>query len=447
MQVFYSGDRSGLVCRVDVDDGRDNDAGDFSVHARSGPWRVDRVADGECVLLCRDDGESELGIPTSEGVTRIVALDDNLVWTASGSSSVKRWHVPPTRTARMKKGANAWSRDTTQLASNNHTPGDRRDQDVLYTNSSPSSPLTHTRSLSPPHHETPLSKRTARHSTAPSITASFVSNNSSFVHEHEGETGETDTHLGIHYDNLIRLSSPDDQFPHFTGVSRSNSRDADVATLYSAASVLSVPRQTRTPSAPTFPTHTRTLSPDSLVPPVLEIPTSRLHVSRDAYEQRDVAGDAIPLLNSPDEIIAGAKGLVRVTVLNDRIHALTVDTVGEVAVWDIVRCICLGVYTQEEVNNAIASSKKRGGSVSGDSTPGAEVAERRSPRQALETVRERIEGEAVVLAWATADTKIGELTVQLLDRWYESEIFADEAGYGSEWSFNDEHRCKVDFDR
>ena len=66
----------------------------------------------------------------------------------------------------------------------------------------------------------------------------------------------------------------------------------------------------------------------------------------------------------------------------------------------------------------------------------------RSPREALETVRERIEGEAVVVSWASVDTKTGLLTVHLNERCFEAEIYADEAGYGPERHFGDEMRSE-----
>lgn len=78
LEVFYSGDRSGLVCRVDVEDCSD-------------------VSEGECVLLC-NDADSEK--PASEGINKIVVMDDNLLWTASGTSTLRRWKIPSRRMAR-----------------------------------------------------------------------------------------------------------------------------------------------------------------------------------------------------------------------------------------------------------------------------------------------------------------------------------------------------------
>ena len=115
-------------------------------------------------------------------------------------------------------------------------------------------------------------------------------------------------------------------------------------------------------------------------------------------------------------------------------HALTVDTAGEVAVWDIIRAICLGKFLKDDVSAASRSDSGSTNSDDSDKNP--------SPREALETVRERIEGQAVVNPWSSVDTKMGLLTVHLNDRCFEAEIYADEIGYGPEKNFSDELRCE-----
>ena len=163
-----------------------------------------------------------------------------------------------------------------------------------------------------------------------------------------------------------------------------------------------------------------------------------------AYEIREVAADAIPLCQEPDEVIHGDHGLVRCVMLNDRVHALTVDTAGEVAVWDVVRGACLGRFPSEEVAAASLCGSDQSASVGGGSVDGRSMMERhRSPREALETVRERIEGEAVVASWASVDTKTGLLSVHLSERCFEAEIYADEAGYSHDRHFSDEMRSKL----
>lgn len=70
LEVFYSGDKSGIICKTDVEG-----CGD--------------VVDGTCIVLLQDsDGE------TVEGINKVVAADDGLLWAASGSSSISRWKLP-----------------------------------------------------------------------------------------------------------------------------------------------------------------------------------------------------------------------------------------------------------------------------------------------------------------------------------------------------------------
>lgn len=164
---------------------------------------------------------------------------------------------------------------------------------------------------------------------------------------------------------------------------------------------------------------------------------------RTAYEYREYAADANPLNANPDAVITGSHGLVRGILLNDRMHALTVDTKGEVAVWDITRGLCRGWFAHEEVRAA-----SRCGSTSGSGHHPRENGsvtrgdKERSPREALEAVRERIEGEAVISPWSSVDTKTGVLTVHINERCFDAEIYADEAGFEPDRHFNDELRCK-----
>ncbi|TFY58900.1 hypothetical protein EVJ58_g6121 [Rhodofomes roseus] len=159
--------------------------------------------------------------------------------------------------------------------------------------------------------------------------------------------------------------------------------------------------------------------------------------ARAAYEEREVAADAVPFNHEPDEVIHGEHGLVRCAMLNDRVHVLAVDTAGEVAVWDVIRGVCRGRYVSEDV--ALASVGSSAASVSAD----GDSARERSPREALETVKERIEGEAVVQSWATVDTKTGVLTVHLNERCFEAEIYADEAGYTADRRHGEEQRLNI----
>lgn len=161
--------------------------------------------------------------------------------------------------------------------------------------------------------------------------------------------------------------------------------------------------------------------------------------SRIAYEERDLALKAKPFTKRPCEIIAGVKGLIRSSVLNDRRHVLTFssssdglrtisdkqgsnasatgsssegDDGPEIALWDIVRGICVGHFDTEEV---LASSQF------GD-TPG----------DLLEKVKERIEGQGAGAAWCSVDTNCGSLTIHLeFPSAFDTEVYLDECDWVS----------------
>ncbi|KAJ7091399.1 hypothetical protein B0H15DRAFT_835950 [Mycena belliarum] len=324
------------------------------------------VGEGECVLVCRDGGEGQ-GEQGASGINRLVVVDDALVWTATSASTVRRWRIP----SRGATPAYGGGGSSTRLS-----PWDM-DGD-------------------------------ASHSSAPSV----LSYDGDADVDDDGERG------GIPYASLVRLTSPNDPFP-VRSARGGGERDAEVATLYSAASVVSVP-----------PLRTAALNTATSVSTHLASP--RLPGARSAYFSRELAAEAMPLVPAPDAtgVLSGERGLVRALVLNDRVHAVTVDTGGEVGVWDVVRGVCVGVYPKQAQEW-------------GTGEYGAGVAEEWSPREALERVRARIEGEAVVSPWATVDTKAGVLAVHLNERAFESEIYADEVGYAGDRRFGDEAKLNI----
>jgi WD repeat-containing protein 48 len=365
LEVFYSGDRSGLVCRVDVEDCAD-------------------VSEGECILLAR------VGTPSSEttgtleeaedsptdGVSALVCADDRLLWTASGTSSIARYRVPQRHSFRALP-----------------VPRSPPDVDIARAQDRRMSFALSVASLAPPPLTDPGSNGTTRG--------------------------------GLPLDSLIRLQSATDPFAPLPRTTYPAGGRDDVATLYSAASVMSVPRQAgRTPLSAGFP---------------LSAGSAHAMYSADEdntalanYEIRELAADALPLLPGPTDMITGESGLVRSVLLNDRLHALTVDTAGAVSVFNVVRGTCLGSFAPAAVRAAVAENLP----------PDAPAHERRSPREALEAVRSRIEGEAVVNGWCNLETRTGLLQVHLTERCFEAEIYADEAGY-EQGGFNDEQRVNV----
>lgn len=436
LEIFYSGDRSGIVCKVDVEGCAD-------------------ISDGECIVLCQDNGSGEHGFSGGEGINKMVAMDDNLLWTASGSSNIKRWRVPQRRVAR------ASALNDGEGVTSIESPVDRRPSSAGRLS------LYESRTRSPPrspsgHEHSPMStnRRVSASSYLSDLSLPNDTDATSELPVDRTREGE-DTWYGIPFDSLVRLVSPNEAFSGF-GLFRG--RDPDIATLYSAASIKSVPRLVRSSLQPTpvfqhtAPTINagRSTSPfrsetlHSLTRQGEE--TQTLHIGpRAAFEEREVAPDAVPLRLTPDEVVAGEHGLIRCAMLNDRVHALTVDTAGEVAVWDIIRGVCRGRFLSEDIAAASLYGSETSASMRGLSGDGVSTTEKeqaaqrsrekeRSPREALETVRERIEGEAVVASWATIDTKTGVLTVHLTERCFEGEVYADEAGYAADRRFNEDTR-------
>lgn len=358
------------------------------------------VSEGECIVLSQ----------SPDGVNKITAMDDQLVWTASGSSSVSRWWVPPRRNTRLRMyGSPPPDPPSVTSLGTPGLSGHRKHSASIDT-------FATARTYTPPP---------GQPASAPSIPGSMV------------DTDGEDVLYGIPYKNMVKLISANEAFTPYVH----HGRDPEIATLYSAASVMSVPRldgrQHTYPAlqhAPSFGT-TSPMRSDTFLGSTENTPALYpVNSARNEYEDREVASEAEPLLDAPDYIIRGDNGLVRSIILNNRLHALTVDTAGEVAVWDIIRCICLGRFTKDDVS---AVGHNDSGSTSSDDSDKIP-----SPREALETVRERIEGQAVVNPWSSVDTKMGLLTVHLSDRCFEAEIYADEAGYGPEKNFGDELRCR-----
>ncbi|KAF8178063.1 hypothetical protein BJ912DRAFT_670273 [Pholiota molesta] len=386
LEVFYSGDRSGLVCRIDVEDCAD-------------------ISDGECLLLCNESADQAR--PSAEGINKIVAMDDNLLWTATGTSTIKRWNIPQRRATRVHAPAPALDQDGDRLSPTN-SPGFKKRP--LLSADSPSEPSTRP-STGHGH--------SRRMSFAPSVH--------SITSEHWRDRDDMKLN-GISYDSLIKLVSPNDPFASY---SSTRARDPEVATLYSAASVMSVPRHNaRSPQQPLF--HSSSIS-NPIQSSRTEETIMANNTARALFEERELAADALPFCTEPDDVIQGDHGFVRSVILNDRTYALTVDTAGEVAVWDIIRGLCVGRYPAE----VVAAASHPG------STAGGSGEREHSPREALEAVRERIEGEAVVATWCNADTKAGVLTIHLTERCFDAEVYADEVGFANDRNFNDESKLNI----
>ncbi|KAI9619410.1 hypothetical protein H4Q26_014172 [Puccinia striiformis f. sp. tritici PST-130] len=83
LEVFHSGDRSGWLCKVDVE--------------------------GSATFV-RVNGHTRHVNNANQGIAKIVALDNAFVWTATGSSTIERWRDIPARIERRQTSSlgEAW---------------------------------------------------------------------------------------------------------------------------------------------------------------------------------------------------------------------------------------------------------------------------------------------------------------------------------------------------
>ncbi|SCV71380.1 BQ2448_2968 [Microbotryum intermedium] len=414
LEIFYSGDRVGNLCKIDLQG-------------------TGEPGEGECVLLARDYCEDD-SRPGSQGISQIVAQDDAYVWTAGSSSTVKRWRDCPPRlrragaiTTRREGMASvvSLSAPLEEVDSNDRpmtpprpeSPPDGRERSAVVsfaesltsgltrTVSSPTSPTGASGSQVLAHRPSSLRARvvpSANSARRPSLIGNTTGSSSQRLFD-------------IHYDSLIPLTSPEASY--FSSAFLNRARDPDAATIYSVTSGPSQSIGSRIAASTPPPTYhiSRSLS---------EV-TRENNLARREYIDREDCSEAAPLRSSPDGVIEGGQGLTRCELLNDRRHALTIDTEDEVALWDIVRCECLGVFEPQEVHQLRRRPSDAFSNMSGSSSP---VSEAVSSADLLDLVRERIEGEGAVATWCKCDARTGSLVVHLEEaRVFDGEVYADEA--------------------
>ena len=436
LEVFYSGDRSGNLCKIDFEG-----AGE--------------PAEGECVLLSRDGPEDPSDRSGHEGITQMVAQDDSWVWTASGGSSVKRWRDVPLK-ARRAGAILRRAEENGDLA----VPEDRATDSPAAPEGRPSSspiqfsPSSPERDRPGPHSvsfleglTSPLGRTSSSPTPRPTLSLHLGSSHrpsslrtprQSLISstrpplDHLLSTNPT-TFRDIPYDSLVPLTLPEDTY--FAPAFASRHRDPDAATIYSTVSgvsgsgvALSRPQLVGASSS----SYRRPVSLADTAP-------DATNIAQREYLERESAAEATPLRSAPDDVIEGGYGLVRCELLNDRQHALTQDTEDEVALWDIVRGTCLGVFGRDELQDAIAQRRP---SDAGSAFAGHGRVER--GYDLLEYVRERTEGEVSIATWCKCDTRTGALAVHLEEaRVFDAESYIEECGVGPPEDYPADHRVSL----
>ncbi|GAA5905207.1 uncharacterized protein JCM6883_006320 [Sporobolomyces salmoneus] len=444
LEIFYSGDRNGNICKIDLEGTGD-------------------PGEGECIVLARDGPEDgTVGRDGTEGITQLVAQDDSWVWSAGGSSTVKRWKDVPSRSKRMGQILLRQKEEEEESGNENEDAGYQQlDSRNDYLSSSPQraeSPTTDLPSSvnSNSERDRPsvsflenLTSPLSRTSSSPNPTGKPTSihrpsslrtprpSQSSVIRpplEHlPSSTSNPTTLHEIPYDSLVPLTLPEDTY--FAPAFHSRHRDPDSATIHStfssAAPGLGLGGLHRPHLAASSSSIRRARS-------IIE-PHEATNIAQRGYLDRESAAEATPLRSEPDDLIEGGYGLVRCELLSDRQHALTLDTENEIALWDIVRACCVGVFASDELR---ALAGRRPSEISATGTTTSSNSDR--DFDLIEYVKDRIEGEVSIATWCKCDTRVGALTVHLEEaRTFDAEAYIDECGVGPAEDYPSDHRLSL----
>ncbi|RMD43753.1 hypothetical protein DV735_g1314, partial [Chaetothyriales sp. CBS 134920] len=118
----------------------------------------------------------------------------------------------------------------------------------------------------------------------------------------------------------------------------------------------------------------------------------------------------LPLRPQPAETIHGQHGLIKHHMLNDRKRVLTLDTAGEVVLWDLLECVPIKSFG----------------------------------RRHLEEVVPEVNTTDSVANWCTVDTKTGTITVQLQENYcFDAELYADQIDTPDKADFRVDQRINL----
>ena len=446
LERFYSGSRDGYLCVTDVEQCTD-------------------ISDGECVVLSREgdrqleNGHSRESRTGDEGIRSIVSMDDGYVWTATGSADIKRWKDVGRRIERMDyDGASYGHGDRAAIATGLLEPGfqptpitdggsrtkmplgdvSSEQQGLLFrTDSKEARSVAFANTAKPnggqdsPSRDQNASPRDRLSPTAalqPRSNMSTTSIPASVLTDASGmDDDEEDTTMnGIPYASLVCLGMPESPYDF--------DRNGDFPTRpESVASGIQGVLRTGGEQADLEQSPPRVSIQLEREHPAHLLRSRHQSQARMDFEERELCSDAKPLRPAPDEVIAGRPGLVRSLMLNDRQHVISVDTEGEVAVWNIISGVCVGKFSSADVADALDLER--------DIT--AAKAVRKHSNEVLEMIKDRVEGETMVITWCQVDTKIGSLVVHLEEgRVFDAEVYLDDLNIEGAENARDDARGK-----
>ncbi|KAF2018755.1 WD repeat protein-like protein [Aaosphaeria arxii CBS 175.79] len=122
------------------------------------------------------------------------------------------------------------------------------------------------------------------------------------------------------------------------------------------------------------------------------------------------AGVVVPCRDLPDFSIEGQNGLIKHVLLNDRRRVLTLDTAGEVMLWDLVQCVPVKSFGKRHLEDVVPEVNTR------------------------ETVSH----------WCGVDTRTGSLTCVLEENYcFDAEMYADELELEEQIEFREDQRINL----
>jgi WD repeat-containing protein 48 len=136
------------------------------------------------------------------------------------------------------------------------------------------------------------------------------------------------------------------------------------------------------------------------------------------------AARIVPLHDLPEDTIEGQHGLIKHVMLNDRRRVLTLDTAGEIVMWDILKvCVDLYCFYSADVFKCVpiqAFGKRH-----------------------LEDVLPEVNTTENVTNWCLVDTRAGNLACVLEDNHcFDAEMYADELQLEDSEGFKEDQRSK-----
>jgi len=131
-----------------------------------------------------------------------------------------------------------------------------------------------------------------------------------------------------------------------------------------------------------------------------------------------------PVHDRPVETVEGQNGLIKHRILSDRRRVLTVDTAGDLTMWDLIK---VGRMPRREFRTLTSSTQC--------------VPIRSFGKRDLDDTAAELDTQEIVQNWCSLDTRTGRLAVAVEENYaFEAEVYGDELELDEEIEFRDDQR-------